>query len=105
MVVMPKPPLDLAQLRAHALAQHRVEIRERLVEQQDRRLDDQRARQRDALALSAGQLVGKPLLDAGQTDDVEHRAARASAISALGDLAHPQAEATLSKMVLCGNSA
>jgi hypothetical protein len=55
-------PLQLLQLGAHALAQLRIEVAERLVEQQDLRLDHQAARQRDPLLLAAGQLVRQPVL-------------------------------------------
>ena len=50
--------LDLAQLDLHLLAQLLVERAQRLVQQQHLGLADQRAGQRDALALAAGQLVG-----------------------------------------------
>ena len=52
LVVQPAQPA--AQLLAHL----RVERAERLVEQQHPRLDGERARQRDALALAAGELRG-----------------------------------------------
>ncbi len=42
----------------HLLTQVGVEIRQRLIEQQRFRLDDQRAGERDALLLAAGQLAG-----------------------------------------------
>ena len=50
--------VQAAHLEAHLLAQIGVEIGQRLVEQQRLRLDDQRARQRDALLLAARQLAG-----------------------------------------------
>ena len=50
--------VQAAHLEAHLLAQVGVEIGQRLVEQQRLRLDDQRARQRDALLLAAGQFAG-----------------------------------------------
>ena len=50
--------LQLLELDAHVLAQLGVEIGQRLVEQQDFRLDHQAAGQRDALLLAAGELVG-----------------------------------------------
>src|SRR5439155_12798622 len=50
--------LDLA---AHLMAQPRVEVRERLIEEQDVRPLDQRARERDALLLAAGELRGPPV--------------------------------------------
>ena len=50
--------VQAAHLEAHLLAQIGVEIGQRLVEQQRLRLDDQRAGQRHALLLAAGQLAG-----------------------------------------------
>ena len=47
---------DTAQLVAQSQAQLGVEVRERLVEQQDARLVDQRAGKRDTLHLPAGEL-------------------------------------------------
>ena len=46
--------LDSADLDAHLLAQEGVQVRQRLVQQQHARLDDEAARQRDALLLAAG---------------------------------------------------
>ena len=49
--------MSCSQPGARLLAQLGVEIGERLVEQDHRRLVDQRARERDALLLAAGELV------------------------------------------------
>ena len=49
--------LDFAQLDLHRGAQILVERGKRLIEQQHGRIDDQRARQRDALLLAAGELA------------------------------------------------
>ncbi len=57
MVVMPIVALDPLQLDLHLVAQLLVERAERLVEQQHARLGDERAGERDALLLAAGQLV------------------------------------------------
>jgi hypothetical protein len=54
--------LQLADLLAHAPAQLGVEVGQRLVEQQHRRLQHQRARHRHALLLAARQLRGQALL-------------------------------------------
>ena len=56
-----EPVLQLAQFDAHVGAQLGVEVRERLVEQQDLRLEHEGARQRDALLLPAGELRGSAL--------------------------------------------
>ena len=60
--------LQLLELRAHALAQLGVEVRQRLVEQQDRRLDHERTRERDPLLLTAAELVGIAAFQARQVD-------------------------------------
>ena len=49
--------LQLLQLDLHVLAQLQVERAQRLVEQQQRRLEHQAARDRDALLLAAGELI------------------------------------------------
>ena len=51
-----EPPLQRAQLQAHLLAQTRVEVRERLVEQEQARPAHQRARERQTLLLAAREL-------------------------------------------------
>ena len=52
--------LDAAEFELHLLAQFAVERGERLVEEQKVGLEDQRARDRDALLLPAGQFVDAP---------------------------------------------
>ena len=52
----PQLALQPLQLEAHLLAQLGVEVGQRLVEQQQRRLHHQRARERQALLLAAGEL-------------------------------------------------
>ena len=69
---------QLAQQRVHADPGERVERTERLVGQQQLRVADQRAGQRDALLLAAGQLVGPRLLAAGEADLGERLRDRAS---------------------------
>ena len=63
--------LDAADLRAHGHAQLRVEVGQRLVEQQHARLHDHRAGQRHALLLAAGELVGHAGFHAGQLHQLE----------------------------------
>ncbi len=60
--------LQALQLGAHALAELGVEIGERLVEQQDGGLDDQRAAKRNALLLAAAELSGMPVLQPLEPD-------------------------------------
>src|SRR5882757_253973 len=61
-------PLELA---AHLVAQLRIEVRERLVEQQQPRLVHDRARERDPLLLAAGQPRCRTLLKAIKIDNRE----------------------------------
>ena len=68
----PEPVLEVLHPRPRALAQLRVEVRERLVEQQHRRRVDERPRQRDALLLAAGELVRVAALVRGHVDELEH---------------------------------
>ena len=63
--------LDAHQLELHLLAELEVEGAERFVEQQDRRLVHERARQRDALLLASGELVGPAVVVAAQLHHVE----------------------------------
>ena len=65
-------PLDADELDLHLLAELEVERTQRLVEQQDARAVDERTRERDPLALSAGELDGLAISDAGQPDDFEN---------------------------------
>ena len=59
---------DAQQLRLHELARLRVERGERLVHEQDVRVDGQRAREVGALAHATRQLVRKVLFEPGQAD-------------------------------------
>ena len=65
--------LDRLQLELHLLAQLEVERAERLVEEQDLRLVDERAGEGDALLLAAGELPRLPPLEAVQVDELEDR--------------------------------
>ena len=60
--------LQRLELEAHTLAQLGVEIGQRFVEQQDRRLDHERTRKRDALLLSSAELPWMPVLEALEPD-------------------------------------
>ena len=75
--------LQLAQLGAQAVAQRLVERGERLVEQQRARLGGERARERDALALAARELVGIARRERAQLERVEPAVdRRAAAVAA-----------------------
>jgi hypothetical protein len=84
--------LDLAQLELHLLAQLGVQVGERLVEQQHRRLDHQRAGERHALPLAAREFAR---VARGVRLQVHQRQRLLHALGALGlgHLAHLQAEA------------
>src|SRR6185436_18218616 len=59
------------QLELHLLAELEVERAERLVEEKDGRVVDERARQRDPLLLAAGQLVGPSPIEAPEPNLLE----------------------------------
>ena len=63
--------LDGLELDLHLLAELEVERAERLVEQEHARSVDERAGQRHALALAAGQLAGLAPLVAVEPDHLE----------------------------------
>ena len=84
-----EPALKLLQLDLQLLAQLAVERAERLVEQQDVGLEDDRTRQRHALLLAAGKLRRPAILQALQPHQLqrfERLAARGRAV----DLAHAE---------------
>ena len=100
--------LQALQLEAHPLAQLRVEVGQRLVEQQQRRLHDQRAREREALLLAAGELRR---LAVGQL--VELPRPSSTRITLLADFVFASScrsptcsgKATFSNTVMCGQIA
>ena len=63
---MPTSLLDALELELELAAQAQVQRAERLVEQQGPRAVDERARERDALLLAAGELRGLAPLEAGR---------------------------------------
>ena len=66
------PRLDLLQLEAHLVAPPRVEIGERLVEQQHVGIADERPAQRDALLLAARQQRRRPVVQALSPRRLQH---------------------------------
>ena len=93
------------QLPARALAQRRIEVRERLVEQQDARRGRERAGERDPLLLAARDLAHPPVLEAGEVHQRQRlghaRRDRRSGPSG----ARERPKATFSPTVRCGKSA
>jgi hypothetical protein len=81
------PPDLVAELHAHL----RVEGRQRLVQQQHLGLDRERPRERDALLLAAGHLVGEPVGLCPEPDELEHVAGALLALRVL-DPPQPQPE-------------
>ena len=69
--------VEARELVLHGGAQVHVEIGERLVEQHERRLGDEAARERDALTLAARELAGPPRTEALQLDRARARRRRA----------------------------
>jgi len=104
MVVVPASRRTDFELGTHLQPQQRVQIRERLVHEQHWRLDRERARHRDALALPARELRGIALeiaLDVQQLRRALHSALDALAIGALC----AQAERDVLEHVMCGKTA
>ena len=97
--------MQRADLDLHVLAQLFVEGRERLVHQDQLRLEDDRAGERDALLLAAGELVDAALAEACQLHqrqrglDPSARSRRERTRRAFSG------KATLSATLICGNSA
>ena len=90
----------VGELVAHLGAAERVDVRPRLVEQDDAGLGRERARERDALLLAAGELVRVAALEPVEADEREHLR---DAPGALGGEARPKP--TFSATVRCGKSA
>ncbi len=84
-------PVQLLELEPHAHPQERIEGRERLVEQQDRRLHQQRPGECHALLLAARELVGKAIREVGHVDQGQDLA-RPRRPLGLVDATHAQAE-------------
>ena len=97
--------LQALQLPAHLLAELGVEIGQRLVEQQDLRLDHEAAGQRHALLLAAGQLVRIALLEPGEVDQRERVARPSASRLAAGVFRTFRPNTTFSYTVLCGHTA
>jgi hypothetical protein len=95
--------LQLADLLPHAAAQLRVEVRQRLVEEQHRRLEHERARDRDALLLAARELGGQSRLE---PREAEHRELRVRELLRLRLVhAHRHRAVSTFPAIMCGNSA
>ena len=100
-----EPLLQAADLRAHLLAQLGVEVRQRLVHQADGRLGDDRAAERHALLLAAGELRRLAVEELREAEEL------GDARQALGDFARSPTLRTrrpktmFSATVRCGNSA
>ena len=80
--VMPTSSLQRGQVVLQLLAQLGVERAERLVEQQHRRLQDQRPGQRHALLLAARQLRRPPLLEPAEAHELDRPPDAALALGA-----------------------
>jgi electron transfer flavoprotein alpha subunit len=99
--------VQLAQPAPQFLAHLGVERAERLVEQQHLGLDRQRAGQRDALALAAGELCGKRSASRSSWMSLSISATRRGSRLAgrVAARAHAQAERDVLEHVMCRNSA
>ena len=101
--------VQFAQPAAQFLAHLRVERAERLVQQQNLRLDRERAGERDALSLPAGKLGRIPFGERLELDEFQQLVRRGrgfrppAAASVLGRTRRPKA--MFSKTLMCRNSA
>ena len=86
-----EPALQVAQFLAHLDAQLEVEVGQRLVEHQDARLEHQRAGDRHALLLAAGQLRREARRHPGEIDKLQDAADPAGDLR-LAEPAQPQPE-------------
>ncbi len=102
----PDPLVQQLQLGSHLHAQLGVEVRERLVEQEDVRLADERPGERDALPLASRELA-RPARRAARRSRRASAASRTrSRASRLGHVAHERARSAMfSATVRCGKSA
>ena len=82
-LVTPVSLRDVADHVVDVLGRDRIEARRRLIVQQNLRLQDERARQADALAHAARELGGKLLLDVAQPERAAAASITSSRISAL----------------------
>ena len=98
-------PLQLAQLPAHGETELEVEVRQRLIEQQDARLEHDAARNRDALLLAAGKLARITGCQIGQAHQLERVDPPVAATRHRRCRRRRRPNATFSKIVRCGNSA
>ena len=94
----PQLALQLAQFMAHVLAQLRVQVGQRLVHQAHLGLRHQRAAQRHALLLAAGQLRGLALQQRRQAQQLGHLR-QPRLVFRRRQLAHRQAEADVLRHV------
>ena len=103
--VMPTLLLDLLELDLHLLAELAVERAERLVEQEDAGPVDERTRERDPLALAAGELARLAVPEAVEPHDVERLVDALPRVRRLATFLTRSPYSTFCATVMCGNSA
>ena len=102
----PELAADMHDLELEGLAELPVQRSERLVHEQETRLEHDGARQRDPLLLAAGKLPRIPIAEAIELDQARARRRRARRISCRDRAAHLRAgRPTFWAAVMCGNSA
>ena len=97
--------MDPAQLQLHRFAQLQVERRERLVEQQHLGPADQRAGERDALRLAAGEGRDRAVAEALEPDHRQHLLDPLARARPCSTFATSSGKATLPNTVLWLNRA
>ena len=63
--------MEVGDLAAHLLAKLSVQIRQRLVVQEEIRLQDEHSRERDALLFATAEVLNAPILVSRQGDDLQ----------------------------------
>ena len=100
----PDLALEALELDLQPAPQLRVERTERLVEEEHRRREDERARERDPLLLTARELVRPALAEAAEPDELEHSATRCAPLG-LRHAREAEPERDVLSTVRCGKSA
>ena len=93
------------ELILHLAPELQIERAQRLIEQQDRGIDDERPRERHALALAARQLMRLAVDHGFETDQAQRLSSRGRAAPRFATPRMRRPKPTLPPTVMCGKSA